>query len=349
MLPALRETFEHVLQLGRYWSGDRILELADPETGKFLAKRSDDRMWGRIILRSAESGGGLESTTAKGAWLDEAGQDAFAIDSFEAVLRRLSLALGRVLITTTLYNFGWLKTEVYDRWVKGDPEYEIVHFDSTENPLFSPEEFERARATMPLWRFNMQYRGRYEKPAGLIYDSFNDKCVWKPFAIPADWNRYLGLDFGGVNTAGVFFAAEPNSPRLYLYREYLAGGKTAKGHVNDLLDGESSRPAFAVGGAPSEDQWRDEFSAAGLAVQRPTIKDVEVGISRVYGRHARNEIIVFSTCDKYLAQKRAYSRKLDRSGQPTEAIEAKATYHLLDAERYIVGYLEDDDDGPLAF
>ena len=65
MLPALRDWFEHKLGTGRYWSGDRIIELADP-TGRFWARRADDRMWGRIILRSAESGGGLESATARG-------------------------------------------------------------------------------------------------------------------------------------------------------------------------------------------------------------------------------------------------------------------------------------------
>src|SRR4051812_17262961 len=46
MLPALREVFEHVLRCARYWSGDRVLELADPATGRFLARRADDPMWG---------------------------------------------------------------------------------------------------------------------------------------------------------------------------------------------------------------------------------------------------------------------------------------------------------------
>src|SRR5207245_1251149 len=85
-LPALRETFEHVLRIGRYWSGDRIIELADPESGKFLASRSDDRMYGRIILRSAAGGGGMESLTGKAALLDECGQDEFTLETWEAIL-----------------------------------------------------------------------------------------------------------------------------------------------------------------------------------------------------------------------------------------------------------------------
>src|SRR6476661_7239970 len=50
-LPTMREVFEHILRCGRYWASDRILELADPATGKFRANRADDPMWGRIILR----------------------------------------------------------------------------------------------------------------------------------------------------------------------------------------------------------------------------------------------------------------------------------------------------------
>lgn len=348
MLPALRECFEHVLRIGRYWSGDRILELCDlnpnsERRGEFYAKHADDRMWGRIILRSAESGAGLEASTAKAAWLDEAGQDSFTIDTWWAVLRRLSLALGRCLLTTTIYNLGWLKQQVYDKAKAGDPDYAIVQFDSTENPMFPREEAERAARDMPPWKYNMQYRGLFERPAGLIYDAFitdgpNTHKVPR-FAIPDQWQRYLGLDFGGVNTAGLFYAAEPSTERLYLYREYKAGGRTAKVHTEKLLEGEPMIP-ICVGGSHSEGQWRDEFAAAGLPVREPDIKDVELGIGRVYGVHKRNELHVFDDLTGYLDEKGRYSRKVDAAGEPTEEIENKRTFHFMDAERYILGWLK---------
>lgn len=337
-LPTLREVFEHVLRCGRYWSGDRVIELADPTTGQFQAKRADDPMWGRIILRSAESGGGLESSTAKGAVLDEAGMDSFSVDTWEAVLRRLSLSLGRVLIGTTIYNLGWLKRVLYDRWAGGDPSIEVIQFDSTENPAFPVEEYERARASMPLWKFNMFYRGIYERPAGLIYDSFDESTDLIPrFAIPDAWPRYLGLDFGGVNTAGTFYAEEPGTNRLYLYRTYKAGGRTAKEHAVKLLEGEPMIP-ICVGGSHSEGQWREEFRAGGLPVREPPIRDVEVGIDRVYAAHKTHQIQVFNDLSDYLDEKRSYSRVLDANGEPTEKIDAKSTYHLMDSERYIIAW-----------
>ena len=37
---------------------DGVIEIRNPQTGKFEAKRASDPMWGRIILRSAAAGGG---------------------------------------------------------------------------------------------------------------------------------------------------------------------------------------------------------------------------------------------------------------------------------------------------
>ena len=90
----------------------------------------------------------------------------------------------------------------------------------------------------------------------------------------------------------------------------------------------------------SEDQWRDEFRAAGLPVREPDIKDVEVGIDRVYGAHKRNELYVFDDLSGYLDEKLRYSRKVDANGEPTEEIEQKNTFHYMDAERYIVGWIK---------
>lgn len=336
-LPTIRDVFENVLKIGRYWSGNRVIEIADPETGEYRAKSADDPMYARIILRSAQAGSGLESSTAKGAILDEAGQDEFTVETWEAIRRRLILNRGRCCLGTTLYNFGWLKSEIYDRWAAGDPDIDVIRFDSTENPAFPPEEFADARAKMPEWRFNMQYRGMFERPAGQIYDSFDEKaCVIPPFAINPAWPRYLGLDFGGVNTAGVFYAEEPLTGRLVAYREYKAGGRTAEEHARYLLENEPM--PTCVGGSKSEGQWRAEFRKGGLPVREPDVKEVEIGIGRVYGAHKQNQIFVFNTLQGYLKEKKSYSRKLDASGLPTEEIEDKSTSHFMDAERYIVGW-----------
>lgn len=347
MLPALRETFEHVYGIGRYWSGDRIIELRNLATGQFEAKRADDPMWGRIILRSAESGGGLESNTAKAAWCDEAGQDAFQLDIWEAVQRRLSLNQGRALLTTTIYNLGWLKSKLYDPWAasKGrHPEIDVIQFDSTANPAFPREEYERASRELPRWKFDMFYRGRYTRPAGMVYDCWDRAVHTCPrFAILDAWPRFGGLDFGGVHTAGLHLAQELRDDgeptgRLFVHREYLAGERTTAQHAQALLAGEPTTPIF-VGGSASEGQWRREFRASGLPVREPDQPAVEVGITRVYGALKARQLVVFDDLVGLIGEVESYRRVLDAAGEPTEAIADKSTYHRLDALRYIVGWL----------
>ena len=179
--------------------------------------------------------------------------------------------------------------------------------------------------------------GEWVAAEGAVYDIFDtDLDTIAPIEIPDDWRRFVGLDFGGANTAALFYAEDPENDDLYLYREYHAGGRTAGQHAHFIRMGEPN-DLFVVGGAPSEDDRRMEFLAAGMLVHRPKIKDVALGISRVYGQHKRHAIKVFNTCAGYLAQKADYRYKKDAL-IPGE-IEAKNTYHYMDSERYVIGYI----------
>jgi hypothetical protein len=339
-LPALRECFEHVLRRGRYWAGDKIIELSDPEKG-FLARSASDPMWGRIILRSASAGGGLESATAKAAILDEAGQDEFGVEDWEAVLRRLSLSQGRAIIGTTPYNTGWLKSLFFDRWTAGDRDYEVVQFKSTANPQFPRAEYERAKATMPAWRFDMMYRGEFSRPAGMIYDCYaEDLHLCDPFVVPAPWPHYLGVDFGGANTALLWLAEEPGTGRLFVWEESLTGGKSTRQHVAEALEKAQGRNLVAAwGGAPGEEQQRWDWAVEGLEVLRPPVGDVEAGINRVTELLKAKRVKIFKSLRGLRDEIGSYRRKLDKHGQPTEEIEDKRKYHRLDSFRYVAAGL----------
>jgi hypothetical protein len=340
MLPEMKTVFERLLRRGRYWPGDKLIELKDPETGKFWATRSQDEMWGRIILRSTQSEGGLESATAKAAWLDEVGQDDFSLQNWEAVLRRLSIHEGRVLGTTTLYNLGWLKTEVYDRWKAGDTNYDVVQFDSTMNPAFPKNEFERARGVLPEWRFNMFYRGQFAKPAGLIYADFMDYMVVQPFSIPPLWDRVVGVDFGGANTCLLWFALNPNDGRWYLYDEYLQGGKSTREHAGYVI----SRPedldeTVYVGGSLGEKQARIDWAEGGIRIAAPPFDNVEAGIDKVTEAIKTDKLRVFSTIKGWRDEVGTYRRETDADGQTTEKIQQKRKYHRMDATRYAFSHI----------
>ena len=241
-------------------------------------------------------------------------------------------------MTTSLYGFGWYKLEIYDRWKAGEAGYEVVQFDSLANPAFPVAEYERAKATLPRWKFNLMYRGVFEKPAGLIYDAFDEAvCCIPRFSLPLGWPRYVGHDFGPNNTAAVWYAQDPGTGFLYMYRAYLAGGLSAYDHAQKfkaLSQGETV--VKRVGGAHAEEGWREAFTAAGWPIVEPREREVEVGINIVYGWHKRNALFVFNDVGVYLDEKLSYSRELDDMYQPTEKIDNKSRFHILDSERYLL-------------
>lgn len=348
-LPEFRKLFESILFLGKYiGSPARQFRFSEFGQKKLFGDYGRDYQT-NIFFGYATEPDSLEAATAKALWADEAGQKKFRLASWEALQRRLSIHQGRALFTTTIYNLGWLKTQFWDKWKAGNPHYDVIRFKSIENPNFPKAEYERAKAELPVWKFQMFYEALFTKPAGLIYDCIDEEKHKIPrFTIPDSWERYLGLDFGGVNTVGLFFAEDPKIltrpdgttyQKLYGYREYKSGGRTAKEHTEHLTRNEPMIPT-CVGGSKSEGQWRDEFRAAGLPVQEPDVSEVEVGIDRVYGANKRNEIYYFNDLMGFWEHKLTYSRELDDNGEPTEKIEDKETFHFMDAERYIIGWLK---------
>ncbi len=256
---------------------------------------------------------------------------------------RLSLSQGPVLGTTTPYNLGWLKTEIYDPWKEGDSDIEVVRFESTVNPAFPQAEFDRMERKMQAHRFGMRYRGEFTRPAGLIYGCFDDAMLCDPFPIPADWTRTIGVDFGAANTAILWLAEDPATSVWYVYDESLEGDKTSRQHAQGAIaklkeiSGEDSIDALdysAVGGGPSETQSRLDWSDGGLLVDKPTLGGVEEGIDRgtelIQGKRLR----VFRTCRRFRDEIGRYKRKTLDDGTVLDAIVNKNQFHILDAFRY---------------
>jgi len=344
MLPEFLSLFQHRLHLGEWRAVDRVF-VFDRDACK--ARFGWDEA-ARVIFGSATNSESLESATAKAAWCDEAGQDQFRLESWEAVQRRLSLNQGRALITTTPYNLGWLKQQFHDPYYSGEStDIELIQFSSIANPAFPIEEYERVKATMPAWKVAMFYDALFSRPPGIIYSDFVDLYredgghKVRPFLIPPEWPRYIGTDFGAVNTATIWLARDPSSNVLYLYHETLEGNKTTPEHV-----GVAQATAKGVnlistwGGAKSEKQSRMDWKAAGIVVKEPPISDVEAGIDRVIAVFKTMRLYVFDTCHGILDELGTYSRELGADGKPTEKIKNKETYHRLDALRYVIAGIE---------
>ena len=300
--------------------------------------------YGKILLSSADNPDSLQGAAVKGAWLDEGGM--MSLIAHQTALQRVSLMDGQELITTTPYNRGWLKTEIAD---KADGDYiHVEKWRSIDNPAFPRHVYEEMQSgpnAMQSHRFRMMYDAAFERPSGMIYNSFNaETCVIEPFPIPKSWPVYLGIDYGPVHTAVLWYAKNPTRYKgwpagtYFAYREYLEGNRSIEQHVQALsrLSKGQNIVRKTGSGVAAERQWKREYSEKGFYIQECKVNDVELGIDRVYGLHQQNRIAYFNTMKHTLSQKEDYHRKLDANQEPTNEIDSKAQFHFMDAERYLI-------------
>ena len=355
-LPSFQYLFQTLMGLGAYNTQKKIFTFNDYGMGMLFG---DYDMPVSVHFGYAAKPESLESITAKAAVLDECGQPDFKKQSYEAIKGRLLKHKGRVLMCTTPYTMNWIKEDIYDKRDDPDEEIDVIQFASHLNPVIDEAEVERQRASMPPWRFRMFYLGEFTRPAGQIYGCFDaEEHVMPRIPIPDEWQRYVGVDFGGSNQAAVYLAAEEHNGkktgRYYLYRTYHAGDKAYAKHVEHMLakpegiervfesDGvedlqaEPRRP-IVYGGAASEGQERREFDRAGMPCNRPlpAKASVEVQIERTYSMISEGKILIFSDQKSILADLASYSRVVNEQGMATEKIKDKEAYHLLDSLRYI--------------
>jgi hypothetical protein len=367
--------FETALGLGTYT--DMTFRFND-KGEKFLHGDKADPLNPTIVyFGHAKNPELLESITALAVWMDEPGQESFKQESMQAIEGRTSTTGGRILMTTTPYNFGWLKKDYVDEWKSAPelpphieyvlkegllekyvierhdhPDIDVVRFESRLNPAFTRAEWERFHnyysRVNQMWKFDMFYRAIFTRPAGQIFSAFDEKRhVVDRFSLSHEWERYLGLDLGGVHTAGVFSALVPpelhdhpaNAPlppsQHFFYRTYknYEGGKSIKQRVKELRVGEPAK-ITAAGGSLSEDQWRIEYAQAGLQLLPPLFREVDVGNAAVNDAFASDRYVIFRDQTELIEQVIEYAYELDDDGNPTEKIANKSSQHLADALRY---------------
>ena len=313
-----------------------------------------------IQLGYAENPDSLESATMKAVVWDEPGQKSVPEQSYLTVKSRLMVHRGRMCLSSRPYVANWYK----DLVVTASPEVSVTNFASWHNPVNPAQEseyFENLRKSLPSWRFDMLFKGIFTKPAGSIFDILDPvrHRVQKPVIDPS-WGCSAGLDFGGINTAGVVYRKEQSGSRIermIVTAEYWPKAQLqTKDHVKNLKSLSGNKLFHAWGGAHGEIGWRNDFTLNGLAVGEPRFSgagSVENRIQAVYSALAQDRLIISEDCQQTWQQLETYSRKIDENGEVLDEIEDKAAFHLVDALGYAVisemPYLLVEEEAPQEF
>ena len=299
-----------------------------------------------IQLGHAENPDSLESATLKAVVWDECGQRLVPEQSYDTVRSRLMVNRGRMCLATKPYESGWFERLV----TKQNDGVGVISFPSWANPVNPVEDdpyWDSIRSEMALWRFVMQYEGRFTMPAGLIYDCFDwEKHTCEDFDV-SKLQCHPGMDFGKVNTAGIVAADDPSSGVIYVIGEYHAGAKRDyPAHVASMREltrlsagGKSLSPGCG-GNKHGEDGWREAYRMHGLALDEPPENNIEVQIQNVWSLLNQGKLKFFRKGAKdTIADVQHYSRKVDTDGNITDVIDEDAKWHRLAAVRYLMAKL----------
>lgn len=279
----------------------------------------------RIMGKTAEAPDTLQSGHICGAVLDEAG--LYEKQVWHVLLQRVSMYAGQLFVPTTPYNWGWLKTEVYDKAIAGDEKIELITVDSLENPFFDEASYYEAKARMPGWRFDMFFRGRFTKPAGLVYET------WQSAPVPdwgSHWRRWAGVDYGFTNaTAGCLFAVSPVDFKIYML-DCFKESKLTLAEISSRLQAWNC-PCYLD---PSASGIAEELRGKGCDI-RAAQNDVIAGIMYVDDLFRSGRVVIGKCRDyaKFEDELNSYSWATDANGEPVEKV-SKVNDHLMDAMRY---------------
>lgn len=348
MLPSFKNYFIEIMGIGEFHAADKVIDVS-------IVRDDGTKAIYPIHFKSAE--GTLESATVFGMVCDEAGLDDFEEDSWEACIARTGTTVdsggGRILLTSSLYNFGWLKRNIYDQWVAGNPDIEVVQFNSLMNPNFSEKIWNAEKKRLPAWRFDLRYKGVYTRPGGMIYQDFDDTCIVDPFDVPINCYRHVGVDPGLVSHSTVYFAelypdnieyerfplSDGVNSIYVLYDSSLTGSTettmTNKDHAERMCARNDYDMIKTVcGGSKSEIYFREDYKSIGIEIIEPPFKEVSAGIDIVSSLLKENRLYVFSDQRRIIKEFEEYSYKLDKDGDVIPVIKDKESYHGLDSIRY---------------
>lgn len=221
--------------------------------------------YGQIYLGSADKPESLQGAAVAGYVLDEGGQ--MSLYAFETALQRVAMYEGQVLIATTPYNRGWLKTEIFDK--AGEDDIHVERWRSIDRPDFPKERYDLMKRRMSSHRFSMMFDAEFEQPEGLVFKCFDRmKHTCKPFPIPDDWTVYCGMDFGWNHPTAIIWIAEDHDGNYYVFKEYKKGQRSIAEHLAEAFgnkDGGYDYPS-KIFADPSGKQFIEEIRRKGFNI-----------------------------------------------------------------------------------
>lgn len=342
---------------------DLILEhrIAD----QIIRLRTADGGVSNIIFRGLDEPDKMRSLNLNAAYIDEASQ--VSEEAFTLLQSRLrGKHYRKILCTTNPNGHSWL----YRYWIKKDfgnadakKNFLSVHAPSTEN-LHLPEGY--VKAMLDSWsdeRIRREVMGSWDAFQGQVYTEFErSKHVIKPFRIPEEWTRFVGIDHGYRNPTCALWCAMDYDGNIYAYREFYQAEWIIEEIVNGIKTTGAKGLVQLTGGEKVDGFWIDPSTKANRGKESdfttyleyiprswaliPANNEVANGIDRVKQllkpdpKTNNPRLFFFDTCENTIEQIAQYKYEELTPGQEMnkniKESPVKKDDHAVDALRYAI-------------
>lgn len=282
----------------------------------------------------------MRATEASIAWLDEG---ALCVEeAWQVLIGRLTQAGSfphRAWVTTTPRGRNW----IYDWSIKDRDNYSYHHWTTYDNPGLRADDLaalEEAYVLGSDWH-GQEMLAQFISFVGLVYAGFDDAWVVdKPPSLSSLVRVIAAIDWGVTSPGCILIIGVDSSGTHWILDEAYERGRVTHGFPGSdwLTEYRRLKEQWGVdkGVADPEDANAIKaFRREGELIEAANNARLE-GVRQVQSTHAAGKTrVVGPNCPNYLAEKKQYSWRVDRDGNPlTDADPAKGFDHAMDCERY---------------
>lgn len=224
-----------------------------------------------------------------------------------------------------------------------------MNWSAYDNMANLPQDFIKMLESLPDIKRDRMLNGVWRDNDGAVYSEFDEDIhTVEPFRIPADWTRVRSIDFGFTNPFVCLWGAVDHDGRLYIYRELYRNRTLTAVNAETILE-MSGDEKFLFTVADHDAEERAELNQRGV----PTVaarKDVIQGIQLVKQRlvpdsSGKPRVFFFRNLKNILNEMYAYEWLPASEGRNAKEEPRKENDHAMDALRYMIRALEDNQSG----
>ena len=257
--------------------------------------------------------------------------------AYLVVRGRLGATNGRMLLTSSLADSGWLAVNILKWQEQGDKDFELCTWKSKDNPSFSREEWDSLKAELDPIIFRRRYEAEFSFASGRIYDRFNDDLIVTKFKYDDEVvkHTFMGFDWGYEDPTAIVIVQVTNRDNVYIREDFSV--QKASFSLIELVVGKFKHRYVKIRASyadPSNKMVLEEMKKRLHMEIQPGYRDIFFGTSKIRNLIFQGRFFVFKDAVNTLQEIKRYMYKESLAGYTEEP--ASGFDHCMDAMRYVI-------------